>query len=471
MKIAVVGNGAIGLQSAWALLEEFPEAQVVLVAPRARPGCASLAAAAMFNSFAEVEAHMLENHYEREKFAFNRAAAPLWPALLEKLRRDSGLTVNAGFGTYLVNNAVSDVLEDENYDAIHAALVAYNEPFDDIDPTTIPHYKPSPAARGIRAMYIKNEGWVNPIQLVAALDRVLQRNARFSQIDARAERLAMAPGSADVLESVITETGEIVGADCFIVCPGATFTSIVEKSDLPVSFQRVFYGVGASLRITTGSDTLSHCIRTPNRGLSCGAYAAPQDGTSIVVGASNFISPWPVEAPKLTSILTLLEAAIDQINTNFYRAELHSVQLGWRPTSSDTLPMVGACAIANMFVATGTRRDGLHCSPLIAGIMVDLVRGTPVRFDIGEFRPDRALVKTISRDDAVAKLVRHTMNAALQHNYRPARTRQNDDLAAHYTREFEALHDAVGAGDWGIPTGLEDMYRYGHIKVPSAVLV
>jgi len=29
--------------------------------------------------------------------------------------------------------------------------------------------------------------------------------------------------------------------------------------------------------------------------------------------------------------------------------------------------------------------------------------------------------------------------------------------------DLEALHDKLGATDWGIPPELVDMYRYGHI--------
>src|SRR6185436_14105878 len=122
MNIVIVGNGAVALVTARELLRREPAARLTMVAPAQRPGCASLAAAAMFNSFCEVDAGTLDNRFEREKWHFNREAAPRWPALLASLVEESGRTIHHGFGTYLINNHVSDTLEDETFDAVMAAL-------------------------------------------------------------------------------------------------------------------------------------------------------------------------------------------------------------------------------------------------------------------------------------------------------------------------------------------------------------
>lgn len=139
---------------------------------------------------------------------------------------------------------------------------------------------------------------------------------------------------------MLNDNSSIYG-DRFVLCPGANFTKIVENSNLPIAFQRVFYGVGATVVLETGENTLSNCIRTPNRGLACGVYSAPHDQSSTIIGASNLISPEPVALARTTSVYTLLKAAMEQINMDFFRAGLASVNLGWRPTSSDTLPMIG----------------------------------------------------------------------------------------------------------------------------------
>ncbi len=464
MNVVVVGNSIVALQTARRLVRDRSDVAVTLVGPAARGGSASLAAAAMFNSFCEVDVGTFESPFERLKFDFNRAGAPLWPGLLDELRAESGLPIGAGFGTFLINNAVSDELEDENYAAVRAALVAYAEPFEDVDPQSIPGYKPAPHARAIRALFIPREGWVNPVHLIAALDVLLAKEPRVRVVDAAVDTIE---ASGDTVVGVTTDQGERIGGDLFVVAPGASFSAILERSNLPIAFQRVFFGAGASIRLNTGRATLSNCIRTPNRGLACGTYAAPQDADHTLVGASNFISPVPVSAPRLTSVMGLLEGAVEQINRDFYRAELSALNFGWRPTSSDTLPMIGRTGLPNLLVATGTKRDGLHCSPLIAQILSTLACGGVPAFDVTAFKPDRTITRTMTRAQSVRTLVRHTLNAAHQHGFRSAHNRMTDDLVAHYTREFEELHDAAGAHDWGIPPEMKDMYRYGHIRVPS----
>jgi glycine oxidase len=468
MNVVIVGNGIVALQTARRIVHDDPDVSVTLVGPSARGGSASLAAAAMFNSFCEVDVGTFDSPFERLKFDFNRAGSPMWPDLLEQLRAESGLAINAGFGTFLINNTVSDSLEDENYEAVRDALIAYSEPFEDVDPRSVPGYNPAPHARALRALFIPREGWVNPVQLIAALDVLLAKEPRVRVVDAAVETME---ASGDAIIGVTTDSGERIGGDVFIVATGASFSALVERSALPISFQRVFFGAGASIRLKTERATLSNCVRTPNRGGACGTYAAPQDPDHTLVGASNFISPVPVAAPRLTSVFGLLEGAVEQINHDFYRAELSAVNFGWRPTSSDGIPMVGRTDLRNLLVATGTKRDGLHCSALIAEILSALAFGGTPSFDVTAFKPDRPITRTMTRAQSVRTLVRHAINAAYQHGFRSSRNRMTDDLVAHYTREYEALHDAVGAHDWGIPPEMKDMYSYGHVQAaPRAAL-
>ena len=264
------------------------------------------------------------------------------------------------------------------------------------------------------------------------------------------------------------QSGQAVQGDRYLLCPGANFSSIVEDSTLPIKFPRIFYGVGASLLLSTGSDTLTHCIRTPNRGLACGVYAVPRGENETLVGASNFISPFPAYHARATSVYTLLKAAMEQVNRTYYRSEVVRINVGWRPTSEDTLPLLGGTAINNLYVATGTKRDGLHCSPVIAKYLCDLMSNGRSSYRLELFKPDREPMRIYSRDEAIKTCVRQAINAAFQHDFVPAKNRMLDELEKHYTLEFSRLHDQVGAVDWGIPPEMVDMYRYGHARPPRA---
>lgn len=462
VKALVIGNGAVGLMTAWELLKRVPDARVDILAPRRRPGCASVAAAAMFNSFAEIDVGTLEHPLERAKWLFNHASSPFWKVVIPELEQESGSPISHGFGTFLVNNHVSDSLEDDNFDAVLKALVEFDEPHEMVNAQSIPGYAPASSSRAARCVYIAGEGFANPIHLLNALERAVEKTGRAAFIDQECVKLEV--GADGKISSAVDLAGTRHDADFFVLAPGANFTKIVRASSLPVAFPRIFYGAGCTVVLKTGANTLTQCVRTPNRGLACGLYSAPRDAEHTVVGASNLISPEPVSDAFVGSVYTLLKGAMEQINTLFYKAQLSAVNMGWRPTSEDTLPMVGATEIPNLLVATATKRDGLHCSPLIARCLVDLATGTPVSHDLAPFKPDRVPVKFLTRQDAVETFVRHSMNANYQHDFVPAKNKMVSQLEAMYRKEIEDLHDKVGAESWGIPPELVDMYRYGHIK-------
>ena len=461
MTIVIVGNGILGLMTAYRLVQRDRSVRLIIIGPEDHRGCASLAAAAMFNSFCELDVGTLSNSFERRKFLFNHSSNRYWPALLKEIEADSGSKLEYGFGTYLINNHESDSLEDENFDAIVAGLKEFDEPFETVIPSKIPHYHPAAKGRAARALFILREGWVNPILLVSALKSVLAASGRVRFVSSCVERVDVLGGK---IASATLTGGERMSGDCFLLTPGAAFSTIIQNSRLGLEMPRIFYGIGCTLLLRTNDMTLSNCIRTPNRGLACGLYAAPQDFAHTVVGASNFISPTPEDHPRIGSVYTLLRAAMEQLNSNFYRCQLVRTNLGWRPTSEDTLPLLGKTSIPNLFVATGTKRDGLHCSPVISEFMSDLILNGQSNHDLGFFAPERKPVRVMTRRDAIETAVQHTLNAAYQHGFVPAKSRMVEEMERHYREDFERLHDSVGAYEWGIPAEMLNMYKYGHAR-------
>jgi glycine oxidase len=184
----------------------------------------------------------------------------------------------------------------------------------------------------------------------------------------------------------------------------------------------------------------------------------------ILVGASNFVSPQPVAHGRISSVESILRAAIEQVNFNFYRAELIRVNVGLRPISQDTYPLIGKTSINNLIVVTGTKRDGFHMSPLISEQVVAMIYGESVDARLAWFAPERTLIRSMTREEAVEKAVRHQMSAAYQHGFSPAVSRMPDQIRKMYRDDIERLHDQVGAIDWGIPPDMIDMYRYGHAR-------
>ncbi len=462
MHTIILGNGIISQTIAFRLAKRAsPSDKISIVGKRERFCSATLAAGAMLNSFAELEKDALDNELDLYRFELSHLATRMWPEFEQELIEAAGSCLPSacnncqGFsgggcaenGTYVVNNTAADELDDENFDAILKALKDFNEPHHLVAPADIPNYMPEPHHRATRALYIENEGWVNPRLMVEKLDAILNRFPQVEFVDAHVNQLLK--GSSGMIETALLDNGKKIAADQFVLATGASVSSILEQSKLGIDVQRIFYGVGVSIEIRSPEFPHTKCIRTPNRGLTCGIYSVPyfthphETHDHILLGARNFISPTPYPHAKSGSVESLMKAGMEQINKNFCRADLFRVNVGWRPISQDTYPLLGKISIKNLIIATGTKRDGFHMSPLISQMIVAMLYDEPFDERFQCFSPERKLIHTLSREQAITKAIRY-------------RLLERDEL--------EKLHDQVGAYDWGIPPEMLDMYHQGHAK-------
>lgn len=457
MKSVIIGNGILGLAIALRMAERAgAKDQIVVIGKATREGSATLAAAAMLNSFAEVETGSLATPMDKYRFDLSTRAGKAWSKFAKQMGAKS-----LGLGTYVVNNSAADDLDDENFDAILAALKSYKEPHELVNPRDIPNYHPEQRYRATRALYVPGEGYMNPREAMTALEIALRCYKQVQFVDASATKLVKK--GAKII-SVTLEGGKSVAGDEFVLATGATVSNILDASKLGINMQRIFYGVGVSLEISSPEHRHKKCIRTPNRGLACGVYSVPYGGDRILIGATNFITTEPRAHGRLMSVENISRSAMEQINTHFYRADLVRVNVGWRPTSQDTYPLLGRSSIKNLAIATGTKRDGFHLAPVISQLLVEQLRGGKVEKGWEQFAPERKPIRALTRKQAVEKAVRHQISAAYQHNYTPAQGRMAEAVAEQFRAQVEAIHDQVGAKDWGIPPEMLDMYRYGHAK-------
>ncbi len=480
MHTVIIGNGILALTIAFRLSRRAAAGdRISIIGKRERTGSATLAAGAMLNSFAEIESGSLDSELDLYRFELGHLATKMWPKFEQELISAAGDCLPHGCrkcqgfqgggcvdcGTYVVNNTAADDLDDENFDAILAALRDFNEPHELVSPKDIPNYLPDQRHRATRALYIHNEGWFNPRLMVEKLDAILARDHRITFVEAHVAKLEQVNGA---IASAVLEDGRRIEGDHFVVAAGASVSALMDNSKLGIELQRIFYGVGVSIEIRSPDNPHTKCIRTPNRGLACGIYSVPYISADcndhILLGASNFMSPTPYPYGRITSVESLLQAGMEQINRNFYRADLVRVNVGWRPTSQDTYPMIGKTSIPNLIVASGTKRDGFHMSPLLSEYVAAMVHGETVdkRFEV--FSPERKPIRSLTRTQAINKATRHLTSAAYQHGFTPSKSRMPDQVEKMFRDDLEKLHDQVGAIDWGIPPEMLDMYRYGHAR-------
>ena len=147
-----------------------------------------------------------------------------------------------------------------------------------------------------------------------------------------------------------------------------------------------------------------------------------------------------------------------------YKSELEKINIGWRPTSADTYPILGPTSLKGLYIASGTKRDGFHQAPLLSKILSSILSGEKVDEKYKWFYPERNHIHTLSREHAIEKSVKHLMSASYQHGFSPGLYTTENRLRDKYREDLEKLHDDVGAINWGIPTDMIEMYRYNKIK-------
>jgi len=472
MKIIIIGNGIIALSTAYKIAKRASSAdELYIIGNNKRTGSATLAAPAMLNSYCEIGINTLSSKIDLFRFELSQKATDSWPDLLSDLyniSRDKIINEYTkgqtyGFGTYLINNTASDSLDDDNFNAIKDALNTYGEEFISVDPKEIPNYNPSQRNRANRAILIPKEGWVNPFTIINCLEQRLKDYENVHFIDKNVKKIEESHGE---IQQVILEDGINCIGDKYLLATGASVSDLLIESKVDLIIPRIFYGVGVSVMIESKEYAQKNCIRTPNRGLACGIYTTPycdNNLQSTVIGATNLVSPTPIKNARVISVQSLLKSAMEQINKNFYNAEIKKINIGWRPTSADTYPLIGQTSIPNLIICTGTKRDGIHLSPVISDVICSILKGESIDERYSYFSPERDLIRTLNREDAIKDIVNHMISAAYQHGYDPGHIPISKQLIEYYKNDVERLHDKVGAIDWGIPPELVEMYRYGHI--------
>lgn len=467
-EIAVIGNGIIGSAIAVSLANQIGRVSIARVGRPTRIGSATHAAAAMLNSFAEVDSDTLQFSLLRSRFELNKSAnRSRWMSFLGLAEQLSGLKVSHGFGTFVINNTRAGALEDKNFDSIVQALKTYGESYEFVDPVTIPYYEPDERVRALRAVYLPNEGWVNPIEMLSALDKVISRESGVTDVQCDALRISKTSAGAFCIE--LSDESEIF-ADRVIVANGASMTKLLNSSGMSDLALPILYGVGVSIELETGELTLTNCIRTPNRGLACGLYSAPRTAATTLIGATNTVWDQPQTSPTVNNIFHLLSNTRQELNTGFDRKRIREINVGWRPVTEDLLPLIGETELRNFYIVNGMRRDGFHCSPVLADIMVDTISGRTPRVDAKLFRPRASPLAVFTRSESTERIVSQSVAAAIEHGFEPGHLQHLERLEESLKRDAEALNQVYGSNGRGIQPELFS-YLQNRFKTDSPQVI
>lgn len=439
--VLVIGDGVVGRSIAFALADSPQRPTVAMVG---RPGpAASSAAGAMLSVLGELTGNSLRTPAARCRVGLAQQSAALWPGWRDRVRSRAGGRVSDdgyGAGCFVLANTASSELDDESMSVMESFAADNGIPAHRVDPHDIPSYQPFDRDRASHALHLPDEGYLDARAWLANLTAALTAldNATLFQSD------QLQPTPTD--HGFEVDLGTVrVHADQVVVAAGAWTPGLVAALAPEVDVVPVLAAAGAGVRIRS-TPPVNAVVRTPNRAFACGTHLVPQADGGVYLGGTNNVGFAPADAPTMANLHSLIDAAVHQFHHGLAAAEVVQTHFGNRPVALDGHPLLGATSRPGLWVATGTFREGIHISPLIA----ERVASGVLTGDSGlpdQFRPDRPLIADWDLDSAIAEATRHVHALTVEADMRPPITgRWPDWLEEMYQRALREAYATLPDG-------------------------
>ncbi|MGG2459765.1 NAD(P)/FAD-dependent oxidoreductase [Streptomyces sp. RGM 3693] len=454
--VLVVGAGVLGRSIAFALASAEPGIRVVLSGRQAAG--ASEAAGAMLGVLGEVTAASLEKEHSRLRLEMAIEAAGRWDGWLDRIGRYGAKSRETGHGrgTFMLLNAVSGPTDERAFAAIAEAGRRYQLPVQEIDPAEVPACRPVSNDRPLRALYLPDEAFLDARRWLMALDTALAALPNVTL--APPGDLAAAP--ADTYTLTCSDK-TVFRAPNAVIAAGVWSTDLVHRidPDLPVLPVAAIEGTAVTV---SAPAALPAVLRTPNRAYACGLHAVPQADGTWYIGASAVPTPTPTAHPPAGALRFLLDNALSQLDHGLAGARIHAIHHGNRPVGLDGHPLVGSTSRRGLWVATGTHRDGLHASPLIAEELTAALLHNKTSTWLEPWSPERQPIADWRRDEAVEEAAAHHAALAAEARMRPPLTGAwPQTLQGAYRHQMAHLYEQLPRG-FTLPPDLAPLgYAYG----------
>jgi glycine oxidase len=409
LKIAVVGNGSLGLVAAIELRRNLPEVEISVIGPADRRFAASTAAGAMANVYAEMEhtssylTEINERYLEMGKIGSRQ-----WLDFLGDTGGSHCISSNDTF-VYLQKNASS--FEELNFQAVVKYAQA-DKVLQELSSAEIDTTFPLNSKQNIQsAIKIMGEFSLSVSDLFSHLDS-FAREIGINFIDSEVNGINSS-------EMVIDIKNGSLKFDRIIVTAGAQSKLVLNNPSMLTLFQ----GVGVAMLLNPvrnlEMDKLRKGVfRSVNRGgAQCGIHLVPREDGKFYLGAGNYVSTIQKPTIRLDTIRYLLSTLENDLVGRECAYELTGeFKVGLRPRSLDGFPMIGPLATnPSIFVATGTNRAGLTWAPFIAMEIVSWIRESEASQLIKGWEPERAPIPFGSREDGVSYFIQSRISNSFEH--------------------------------------------------------
>jgi glycine oxidase len=378
--VAIVGGGVIGLSIAWRLAAA---GLGVAVFERGEVGSgASLAATGMLAAATELEPG------GTDLLALALESQRAWPRFRAELEAEAGLDID-----YRAEGTLTVAIGRDEVDRLrfrHELQARHGLATRWLDGAAARALEPALRPSVSAGIFCADDHQVDPRRLVPALRRAAA--ARGATICERlpARSLDIAGGRVG---GVVTAQG-LCRATTVVIANGAWAGSGDPLGDALAVPVRPLKGQALALRTTARTGAPAHVVWTEQ------VHLAPKAGGRLLVGATVEECGFDpaVTAGAVFALIDGARRALPSVED----MELEAVWTGFRPTSDDDAPILGATPIAGLVLATGHHRNGILLAPVTAQAIHHLVTAGEMAGAAGSFGLER-LAPTLQPQDLQAQ--------------------------------------------------------------------
>lgn len=226
-------------------------------------------------------------------------------------------------------------------------------------------------SHGLGAMFNPDDGAVDNVVLLDALQRLASASSRIETVDDVVRELEADQDSC----AVNTVSRGTHGAAHVVLAAGAWAGQIA--------------GARFARAVEPARGQLVSYSRSPLRHVAYGprGYVVPRGDHTI--GGSTMENVG-FDAATTREGVAKVRAAAEEICPRLADPAQPKAWAGLRPVTPDMLPILGPDPERpSLIYACGHSRNGVLMAPLTGHIIADLVTGTPLSHDLSQFRPDR----------------------------------------------------------------------------------
>jgi glycine oxidase len=313
----------------------------------------------------------------RDLLALAVESQSLWPGFRAALEADSRLTIDyRNDGTLLVALGRDEVARLQFRWNMHRRANLDSRWLNGAEVREL-----EPGLRGSVSAGILCPGdhQVDPRRMISALRRALRacgghlfENHPVASIDC----------SAGSVSGIVLAAG-YCRARSVILATGVWSAEMLRPLGIEIPV-RPLKGQALALAANRQTGTLRHVIWTEQ------IHLAPKSDGRLIVGATMEDTGFNA-AITAGGTLALLEG-VHRALPSSEEMELEAVWSGFRPTTDDDAPIIGASGIAGLYICTGHHRNGILLAPVTAKTFEDLFTrgagtGVTERFGIARFHP------------------------------------------------------------------------------------